>query len=428
MEELKSFVTQSRAAGQTDEQIKQSLLAAGWKPEQFSPVFALGASQASSTADTSLDKTVVPSMPSQQSSAAQGTKDSDESLNGYERKFDWGAFWLTWIWGVSHGKWWTLILFFLTSASIGIYALTSLGSIVGNFFGTDSGQGMSNASLILFLSMVAANLLVSIFFGFFGGKWALADRKDRSVEQVLKRKSAWSVAGWIVGAIIILSWLSFGYNYYVTKNLTGSVECAPGVSLTDGSGAELCENSDSLSMSQYLGTGFSFEYPKVWEQKKMSELLQIPTSESDPTLFFTNENYQTVQETIAKVKNNTDANAADGLGLILGLPEFAEVVVTKLVGVPAQGLAQSATQTVCIGDSQDFSTDNSVDTTRITELSVGSNKAYSVASEERCNKKTITLFIEMGADSTLTLTFNGTQNITALNTSQKKLLDSLKFE
>jgi hypothetical protein len=69
--------------------------------------------------------------------------------------FNWGAFWLTWIWGIAHGVW--------------------------------------NSFLVLVL-----NIIWSIVLGVKGNEWAWRSRRFDSVEQFRQTQAVWSKWGWIL--------------------------------------------------------------------------------------------------------------------------------------------------------------------------------------------------------------------------------------
>lgn len=85
-------------------------------------------------------------------------------------KFNWGAFFLNWIWGIYHKSYLTLI--------------------------------MIPASFIPYIgSMITLGL--SIWFGVEGNKWAWQNRRWESIEQFHAVQKKWAIAGIVVSLIIV---------------------------------------------------------------------------------------------------------------------------------------------------------------------------------------------------------------------------------
>lgn len=83
----------------------------------------------------------------------------------YPQKFNWGAFLMNWIWGIAHGKYITLL-----------YFPACLVPVIGP-------------------------LLISIWFGIEGNKWAYETGKWESVEQFNEAQKLW-VRIWFILAIL----------------------------------------------------------------------------------------------------------------------------------------------------------------------------------------------------------------------------------
>lgn len=78
--------------------------------------------------------------------------------------WNWGAFWLTWIWGISHGVW--------------------------------------NSFLVLILGIIW-----SIVLGVKGNEWAWQNRRFDSIEHFRQTQAAWSKWGWIVFIVCAVIWI-----------------------------------------------------------------------------------------------------------------------------------------------------------------------------------------------------------------------------
>lgn len=98
-----------------------------------------------------------------------------EEIKGW----NWGAFWLNWIWGIAHNVWIALLVFCLP-------------------------------------------VIWQIVLGVKGSEWAWQQRQFDSVEQFKQTQAVWSKWGWIIGlvgiAIWVLAWIfnaamfaSFGF-------------------------------------------------------------------------------------------------------------------------------------------------------------------------------------------------------------------------
>ena len=95
-------------------------------------------------------------------------------MNNFEnikKKFNWGAFLLTWIWGICNKVYITLFI-------IPIAYIPKVGLII--------------------------NIFISIWLGFNGNKLALKNKKNDDLENFLKHQKKWAIAGFIYCFIIIL--------------------------------------------------------------------------------------------------------------------------------------------------------------------------------------------------------------------------------
>ena len=107
------------------------------------------------------------------------------------KKFNWGAFLLTWIWGLGNKAYITLTIFLV--------------------------------SLIPFVNIIAT-LGMSIWFGIRGNEWAWQNKKFNSIEDFEKYQKKWTIAGVIVTAVIILlSLLLYLVAFTLLSTSTGSI-------------------------------------------------------------------------------------------------------------------------------------------------------------------------------------------------------------
>jgi len=91
--------------------------------------------------------------------------------------FNWGAFLLTWIWGVGNKSYITLI-------ALAVLAISTI-SVAGRF-----------TSLI--------TLGLAIWFGFSGNEWAWNNRHFRDISEFKSVQRAWTIAGIIVPLVVVM--------------------------------------------------------------------------------------------------------------------------------------------------------------------------------------------------------------------------------
>ena len=85
-----------------------------------------------------------------------------EEIKGW----NWGAFWLSWIWGIAHNVW---------------IALLALVPCLG--------------------------IIWAIVLGVKGSEWAWQQRQFDSIEQFKQTQAVWSKWGWIIGLVGIALWV-----------------------------------------------------------------------------------------------------------------------------------------------------------------------------------------------------------------------------
>ena len=95
-----------------------------------------------------------------------------EELKGY----NWGAFLLSWIWGIGNKTYITLLSFLV--------------------------------AFIPFIGCLAA-LGMNIWFGFKGNEWAWQNKHFESIEHFKSNQKKWTIAGIIVTIVSIIVWIFF---------------------------------------------------------------------------------------------------------------------------------------------------------------------------------------------------------------------------
>ena len=103
------------------------------------------------------------------------------------KRFNWGAFFLTWIWGLGNKVWITLFIiplwFFFAVLDV---LLVSTGMM------TEFGHSM----LMIFLNLVL--LSIQIWFGINGNKWAWEKKKYKSVEHFHRVQRIWAIVATVL--------------------------------------------------------------------------------------------------------------------------------------------------------------------------------------------------------------------------------------
>lgn len=151
--------------------------------------------------------------------------------------FNWGAFWLTWIWGIFHGVWVSILLIPLTLA----LTLTSFTSAIGGaVIGGTAASVNTGVQMVIYIIYLA----ISIWFGIKGTAWAWNRRGNRDLLIFQKREKRWALFGWIIGVLAVLaSILSAAQQANPSQATT---ECSEGLSFTID-GVEQCPNADEAT-------------------------------------------------------------------------------------------------------------------------------------------------------------------------------------
>lgn len=130
-------------------------------------------------------------------------------------KFNWGAFFLSWIWGIGNKSYLTLLVFLLP-----LVAFIPLVNMLGG--------------------LVALGLV--IWFGIKGNEWAWHNRHFEGVEEFKKVQKAWTIAGIIVAVVgFILSIVLWGI---LLSFLTGVFVGSDSSSITDDQSSTQNSNSE----------------------------------------------------------------------------------------------------------------------------------------------------------------------------------------
>lgn len=113
---------------------------------------------------------------------------SGQGRNAQEPKeiknWNWGAFLLTWIWGLSHHVWVSLL------SPIAYLACVMMGL---------------TSDLKVFVSFMVIHFIIAIILGLKGNAWAWQKQHYNSVDDFKKREKSWLVAGLVYCLLIIIA-------------------------------------------------------------------------------------------------------------------------------------------------------------------------------------------------------------------------------
>jgi hypothetical protein len=102
------------------------------------------------------------------------------------RRWSWGAFVFTWVWGVFNGAWWTLLGLVLTLVpSVDLWRQALPGG----------GSAWVSTATLLYTAW-------SVVCGLYGERWAARGRRWQSAEQFRRRQHAWAVAALVVAIVL----------------------------------------------------------------------------------------------------------------------------------------------------------------------------------------------------------------------------------
>ena len=195
LEDLRAESPSSEEAAHSENEVEAALSPAGTEPEPLPPPIAESAA----------------------------TDDSADAEPMAIRKWNWGAFWLTGLWAISHRLYVPGVAIFLAHiVSLLIYGVVSVRTIPPIVehqltSGTEMAQEQVErimapyavpANVAQLLSLMA--LVAAIWFGASGNRWAWRARPFRDVGHFFAVQRLWMVWAWIaVGATILLSCLFF---------------------------------------------------------------------------------------------------------------------------------------------------------------------------------------------------------------------------
>ena len=115
-----------------------------------------------------------------------------QSPSGRLRGFNWGAFALTWIWGLYHRAYVTLL-----------YPLVQIVVFVTT---NPAGIGPIHSYPVNFYIHIATLLGMSTWFGLSGNKWAWDSRRFATEDRCVRAQRLWAVAG-ILYLSVMLPWI-----------------------------------------------------------------------------------------------------------------------------------------------------------------------------------------------------------------------------
>ena len=121
-------------------------------------------------------------------------------------RFNWGAFYFTWIWGIWYQKWVTFLVF-LNLAVCLVFAMLLLAVP----------QLITLTGLALLCPLI--HLILSIWFGRQGNQWAWETGRYKTVEDLHKAQKNWGVATFI---FFLLNFLGYVANIVLNIALLGS--------------------------------------------------------------------------------------------------------------------------------------------------------------------------------------------------------------
>ncbi len=115
------------------------------------------------------------------------------------RGWNWGAFWLSVLWGISHRTYQTLIVFVLAIVTLCADGIMFISK--GNMLAP---MGVTSAALWL------AGIPLSVWYGRMGNRWAWQNREFRSIEEFRMVQKIWSVWALVAFGTCALGALAIG--------------------------------------------------------------------------------------------------------------------------------------------------------------------------------------------------------------------------
>ncbi|MDO8507398.1 MAG: zinc ribbon domain-containing protein [bacterium] len=127
-----------------------------------------------------------------------GSQNISNELPPELKKFNWGAFFFSWIWGIGNGVWIALLVFLFQS-------IPAFGSLVGIITGSFSEQaGAVITSIITFVGVIG-QIGFLIWLGINGNRLAWKTGRWADIEKFKATQKKWAIAGLVfVGGFIII--------------------------------------------------------------------------------------------------------------------------------------------------------------------------------------------------------------------------------
>ena len=118
------------------------------------------------------------------------------------RHFNWGAFWVTWIWGVCNNSYLTLIslAFNIITFTFG-FIIPIIAALIAS---TNVGLGIG---LLIGYSLftLIGGIALRIWFGLKGNQWAWQNKKWNSTEHFNSVQKTWAIVSAVVSMVLILA-------------------------------------------------------------------------------------------------------------------------------------------------------------------------------------------------------------------------------
>ena len=119
------------------------------------------------------------------------------------RRYNWGAFWFDWIWGLANGALGKTKSIFL------IYIVTFIGQLILVFMIKPLIDTMGTVPAIIVavligLILIAINLIVKIYYGLNGNRWAYQGRAFYDIQDFSATQKRWNMAAGICFLVIVV--------------------------------------------------------------------------------------------------------------------------------------------------------------------------------------------------------------------------------
>jgi succinate dehydrogenase hydrophobic anchor subunit len=117
-------------------------------------------------------------------------------------RWNWGAFFLTWIWGLGNRSFVGLSLFLVV---IGVASVKAMIINYASWLNRD--WVMQGLTYLIFAYMIAMHLL----HGWYGYRWAWNDESEQSFVRFQRKQRIWGISGAIIWLLLLLSMTSAVY-------------------------------------------------------------------------------------------------------------------------------------------------------------------------------------------------------------------------